>query len=164
MHGIGNEQDARTIVEWLRSDRSDYGLPSRAAQGKAPEGWEYLGRGSFRSVWRSPEGVAYKVNHSTYDAQSVRELENLRRAWLKKTPKGCRIPRFEEYRVGKEVVVAMEVIKGVTLYAKYGYPGYLEHKREEYHSISNVYRLSDMHEENVMEDEDGLLVPVDFGC
>jgi RIO-like serine/threonine protein kinase len=115
-------------------------------------------------VWRSPEGVAYKVNHRQDDSQSARELENLRNAWLKKVPKGCRLPRFADFSSVGEVVVAMEVIKGKTLYAKYGYPEYLNHHREEYHSIWTTYHLNDIHEENVMVDEDGLLVPVDLGC
>jgi RIO-like serine/threonine protein kinase len=160
MHNIGNEADAKFILEWVSKGRKSCDVPSA----KAPEGWEFLGRGSFRSVWRSPEGVAYKVNHSAYDSQSRSEVRNLRRAWLKKTPKGCRLPRFAEYRPAGEVVVAMEVIKGKTLHAKYGYPDCLNYHREEYRSIERTYRLDDMHEQNVMIDEDGLLVPVDLGC
>jgi len=159
MHAIGSEADARFILEWVKRSRGEYGVSA-----EAPEGWEYIGRGSFRSVWRSPEGVAYKVNHHDRDSQSLSEIQNLRQAWRKKAPKGCRLPRFAEYRPAGEVVVAMEVIKGKTLLAKYGYPGYLNHHRDEYRSIGSAYGLSDMHEGNVMIDEDGLLVPVDFGC
>lgn len=162
MHAIGNETDARTILAWVR-DRSTYGEWDRS-ETAAPEGWKYLGRGSFRSVWVSPEGVAYKVNHSKCDSQSAAELENLRKGWLKKTPKGCRIPRFSPYRVDGELIIAVEKIKGQTLHAKYGYPGWLDHHREEYRSLERTYRIFDMHEENVMVDDDGLLVLVDFGC
>ena len=67
---VGNARDAEFIHEWVRSHMSDWCRPSDDAQENPPEGWEYLGSGSFRSVWRSPDGVAYKVQHRPNSMQS----------------------------------------------------------------------------------------------
>lgn len=165
MHSIGNERDARTILEWVIPHREKYDAPRCAYSESAPEGWEFLGKGSFRSVWLSPEGVAYKVDHQTdrWSDQSSQELVNLTRAWLReRTIEGCRLPKFHGYEFGGEVVVAIEAIKGSRLY-DYDGPG-RDQLYDLLSDIEDAYRLTDMHDENVMVDEDGYLVPVDFGC
>ena len=117
MHGIGNVHDAQTIYSWVAESRREYDKPLCAEHKEAPLGWEYVGSGSFRSVWRSPEGVAYKVEHNDGDScQSGDEIENLNLAWGKGAPEGCRLPKFDEFRVDGEVVVAIELIEGKTLY------------------------------------------------
>lgn len=170
MHNIGNDHDARTILLWVRSHPGQYSVPKCAIDGEAPKGWEFLGKGSFRSVWRSPEGVAYKVNHSTYDYQSEREVENLQRAWKREPFKGCRLPRFDRFDIDDEVVVAQEAVDGPTLY-RYAYgesdTGYRSVDSDDLYgmlnTLSEYYGIADMHDENVLVDEEGLLVPVDFG-
>lgn len=163
MHSIGNEHDAQTILFWVRSHPKEYGRPKCVLSHSAPEGWRYLGNGSFRSVWLSPEGVAYKVNHSDdpWDTQSEEEVNNLGRAWSRGPLEGCRLPKFHHYVVDDEYVVAIEAISGVTLY-EYEGP-----ERDELYDllreIEDTYRLGDMHDENALVDEDGYLVPVDFG-
>lgn len=165
MHSIGNEKDAQTILEWVIPHREKYDAPRCTYSGSAPKGWRFLGKGSFRSVWLSPEGVAYKVDHyrDAWCNQSERELINLTRAWLReRTVKGCRLPKFHGYEFGGEVVVAIEAINGVRLWDYKGADrGILYDLMSD---IENEYRLTDMHDENVMVDEDGYLVPVDFGC
>ncbi len=166
MHSIGNEHDAQTIAYWVRSHSTEYGRPKCVIHGEAPDGWKFLGNGSFRSVWLSPEGVAYKVEHDTsYTYQSVEEVTKLGIAWDRGPIKGCRLPKFHSYIVGDDdLVIAIEAINGVTLYEseeKYSPEGldYYDLLSE----IESAYRLGDMHDENAIVDEDGYLVPVDFG-
>lgn len=162
MHNIGNEHDAQTILHWVRDHSSEYGLPSCVEQESAPYQWEFIGHGSFRSVWLSPEGVAYKVDHSSgrWDGQCREEIDNLKKAWEKGVIDGTRLPKFSEYGFGGEVVVAIELIKGSTL------GRYSGDSRDYYSLMREVeyrYDLCDIHVENVMVDEEGLLVPIDFG-
>ena len=163
MHSIGNEHDAQTILFWVRSHPKEYGRPSCINTRSAPEGWEFVGRGSFRSVWRSPEGVAYKVGHYEDDYQSCEEIGKLKIAWEKGAPEGCRLPKFSAYYPDGDVVVAVELIEGETLY-EYGessgpYGDYYDLLSD----IESRFELGDMHDENAIVDKDGLLVPVDFG-
>lgn len=162
MHGIGNEHDAQTIYFWVASQRREYDKPLCAYSKEAPLGWEYVASGSFRSVWRSPEGVAYKVEHcqTDYSHQSAEEIENLKKAWEKGAPEGCRLPRFDEFRVDGEVIVAVEYIDGPTLYE---YDGPENDLYERLEQCEFRFALSDLHDENALVDDDGLLVPVDLG-
>jgi len=163
MHSIGNDHDAHTILYWVRSHPKEYGRPSCVTRGEAPEGWEYVGRGSFRSVWRSPEGVAYKVGHYEDDYQSSEEVHKLTEAWEVGAPEGCRLPKFTPYYPDDDIVVAVELIKGETLYEYGESSGPFGDYYDLLNDIEDRFRLSDMHDENVMVDEDGYLVPVDFG-
>lgn len=166
MHDIGNYHDAQTILQWVRDHgEGEYGRPSCVWDESAPLDWEFLGSGSARSVWRSPDGVAYKVVHdASWDRQNGNEVDRLTEAWLKEVPEGCRLPRFTGFDVNDEVVVAMESINGPRLY-DYVY----EHGngRDDYYDrlalCETRFHLIDLHDENVVIDEDGLLVPVDFG-
>lgn len=165
MHSIGNFHDAQTILHWVRSHPSRYGRPTCVTEESAPEGWSYLGRGSFRSVWLSPEGVAYKVGHEGYrENQCSDEIANLRSAWAdpRSVPDGCRLPRFEGFDVDGDLVVAIEKISGMVLDEYHG-----EEQSKYYklmRTVEKVFRLWDMHSENCMvEDGTGYLVPVDFG-
>ncbi len=171
MHGIGNDHDAQTILYWVRSHpKHEYGKPICVQQGEAPEGWEFLGSGSYRSVWLSPEGVAYKVNHSAWDEQSEGELAKLKEVWenQERLPALCRVPRFESYKVDGEPVVAIEAVNGKTLSDSY-YENVIDRETHKMHQehlrmIENRFKLWDMHGENAMIDEEtGELVVVDFG-
>lgn len=162
MHNIGNEHDALTILHWVRGHGTEYGMPLCVTHESAPYQWEFVGHGSFRSVWLSPEGVAYKVDHSSgrWGGQCQEEIENLKAAWERGVIDGTRLPKFSEYDFGDEVVVAIELIKGSTLTRYSGDSSdYYGLMRE----VERYYRLEDLHSENVMVDEDGTLVIVDFG-
>lgn len=162
MHNIGNEHDALTILHWVRGHDTEYGMPLCVTHESAPYQWEFVGNGSFRSVWLSPEGVAYKVDHDSgrWNGQCQEEIDNLKMAWKKGAIDGTRLPKFSEYNFGDEVVVAIELIKGSTLSRYSG-------ERNNYYSlmreVERYYRLCDIHTQNVMVDEEGLLVPIDFG-
>lgn len=166
MHSIGNREDAQAILSWVRGFEVKYGRPKCTwrSQAHAPEGWEFLGSGCARSVWRSPAGVAYKVGHQKGSYQNEQEIKNLAWAWNEEVPAGCRLPRFDRFEVDDETVIVIEAIEGMTL---------SEYSRKHdssngYYSLMNEiehrFRLGDMHDENCLVDKDGLLVPVDFGC
>jgi hypothetical protein len=165
MHSIGNFHDAQTILHWVRSHPMKYGRPTCVMDEVAPDGWEFLGRGSYRSVWLSPEGVAYKVGHEHYNGnQCLDEISNLKNAWAepRRVPDGCRLPRFEGFSVNGDLVVAIEKINGVVLDSYRGVDR--EKYREIAQAVERAFRLWDMHGENCMvEDGTGHLVPVDFG-
>lgn len=171
MHGIGNDHDAQTILFWVRGhNRDDYNRPSCIINGEAPQGWEYLGTGSYRSVWLSPEGVAYKVSHNTWDDQSSSELNKLAEVWQNpdRLPARCRVPRFERYEVDGESVVAVERVKGETLGDLY-YSNKID--RDDYRFYAEALRVFesrfqvwDMHTDNAMIDsETSDLIVVDLG-
>lgn len=172
-NSIGNSRDAGMILRWVRSFSIRYGMPECVEREIAPEGWEFVGHGSFRSVWKSPEGVAYKVNHDEGDWQSESEGRNLACAWREGTPEGCRLPRFDlfeiDYDGDTEYVIAIELIHGTLLYNySNGSFGYREVSRDELYerlgACAALYGLGDLHDENVVVEADtGLLVPVDFG-
>lgn len=166
MHSIGDLNDALTILHWVRESETVCGLPDVVEDGIAPEGWEYIDRGSFRSVWLSPEGVAYKVDHvaDRWSGQCQNEVRLLGEAWTKGTIEGCRLPKFSEYKISDdETVVAIELIRGELLGSYYGSPTYRKYCGL-MQDLERWYRLDDMHDSNVMIDEDGLLVPIDFGA
>lgn len=165
MHDIGNYHDAQTILHWVRGHGQEYGTPSCIEHKEAPLGWKFIASGSARSVWRSPEGVAYKVVHDArWGSQNTSEVDHLKEAWSRKVPEGCRLPKFSSFDVGDELVVVMEAVNGPRLYdyvTEYG------NSEDDYYDRMNLcetrFGLIDMHDENVVIDEDGLLVPVDFG-
>lgn len=165
MHDIGNRHDAEVILKWIRSHRDGHDRPTCVDSKKAPEGWEFIATGSARSVWRSPEGIAYKVVHdANWDCQNDSEIDHLEEAWGKEVPEGCRLPKFNGFDVNDELVVAMEAINGPRL-VDYVYK--LKNERGDYYDRMSLcetrFGLYDLHDENVVIDEDGLLVPVDFG-
>lgn len=167
MHGIGNVSDATLIRTWVRDSpkRSKWGRPDCVHKGYAPEGWKYLGSGSFRSVWLSPEGVAYKVLHTPedYDNQQRGELDCLARAWEIELPARCRVPKYQPYVFEGEIITAVERINGKTLDDSYGEDDY-----DEFATIKSIASrrlgLQDMHGDNCMVDENTReLVLVDLG-
>lgn len=168
MDTIGNAADAQLILEWVRDSRVHYGKPDVVSDEQAPEGWKYVSYGSFRSVWASPEGVAYKVTHTTHSSQSnSEEYDNLVAVRDCKLPMSARLPKAElfelQYGAEDEEVIAMELIHGVIL-LRYRGP-----RESEYYEILRIceikLELSDLHDENVVIDEiTGDLVVVDLGC
>jgi len=170
MHDLGNHHDALTIYHWVRQHGSKYGKPSCVEDEHAPEGWEFVGSGCARSVWLSPEGVAYKVGHNDWSERQQRgEVNNLTRAWEIGAPEGCRFPKFDSYDVPDgddvETVVAVEFIPG-DLLIDYTTQNWNERDLlyERLQICETRLRLADLHDENAVVDADGLLVPVDFGC
>ena len=157
MEILGNAQDARLISDFIRA------VPERKYGNKgAPNGWEFLGYGSFRSAWRSPDGVCYKVEHyySDYESDNGCEYQNWRK-WCKyELPEGVRIPSLTYYENNGRPVVAMECVKGRTLsqWASDNCLPFNDGTYLEYRSLmreaGRVVGSADMHVENVMIDED----------
>lgn len=163
MDTIGNARDARFILDWVNPSGLEYGRPRVVSQGFAPLGWRYLGSGSFRSVWRSPDGVAYKVQHGVRLGSNgnEQEYENLLKAQRCELPDGVRLPSGFLYYYGERTVMAMEVIEGVTLD---GYEGHLRCIMYDLLSqCEHILKLWDLHDQNAMVDEDEILVLVDLG-
>jgi predicted unusual protein kinase regulating ubiquinone biosynthesis (AarF/ABC1/UbiB family) len=95
---------------------------------RAPEGWKHIGSGSTRSCWLAPDGVVYKVAHSTYEYDwdnSESEVKAARRWRRSKTlaRQDIYVPKCRMWRVGKNRVVAMEYIDGEYTECKPWYNG-----------------------------------------
>lgn len=173
MNVLGNSQDAKLIYQWVHGqrDKRDPYAYSRGSMG-APEGWEFLGYGSFRSAWRSPEGVCYKVEHYysgwANDSDNSKEYKNWSR-WSRECilPERVRLPDLTYFENGGKPVIAMECVKGVTLTAWRRRPGneggYEAYRKLMFKAEDEMDGMCDMHGENVMvEEETGDLVVVDL--
>lgn len=159
---IGNEKDALLIHNWWHSHRDSYRNP--------PEGWEYLGAGSFRAAYLSPSGVVYKVQK---DRPGVRYQSNLgewnvykRLYYTCKMPRHSRLPKLGYFPIeGDWGVIAIEKLEKN--------PSYYERVKgtDEYltwsdvtREVSNVCKIGDLFGDNVFLDEkENLLVPTDLG-
>lgn len=159
---IGNETDAEFIRDYVMDIEGDYYRDGSVA----PEGWQRLGSGCYRSAWLHEEsGVVYKVQHSYVDSwqSNVDEARTLRRYFLKKMPKGCRLPRYQYFALDGRGVIAMERFS--KLLRQVGYyqdpKGYHDRLR----LLRDVLRdVSDFHGGNLaIDEENDLLVPIDLG-
>lgn len=170
---IGNETDARLIRDFVRANMDFDGWfdrPSASAKKNPPEGWSYLGGGSYRSTWRSPDGVAYKVQHRPRSYQTNEEeyrnsLEAEER--LECEPiEGIRVPRCSFYPLDDRIdgIIAMECVNGVTVNDKWAYSGVPLSVRGRIQDAESVLGLWDLHYDNVMVagSEDDLVI-VDLG-
>lgn len=158
MEQIGSAENAAYIKAWARSQPDGHLYRSTAEN--PPEGWAFLGEGVARYVFRGPDGVAYKVQKRDYQDQSNEwEYETVQRV-LKCDPLDkVRIPKCQYFPDSE--VLAMECVKGKTVQDAFAWsvPEYLS----SYYRIADHFGLSDMHNENVMYDEEtDELVPVDF--
>lgn len=163
---IGCVEEAEFIFAWVK------GLASQSLwefKKNVPEGWEFLGSGSYRSTWRSPSGVAYKVQHHTGSYQNNKgEYDKILNSKEREPLEGVRLPRCSFYAIHPdEGVIAMECVRGATLYNRFEVDGYDETPREFIDlmwRVERYYRLVDMHSDNIMiEDDTDVLIPVDFG-
>lgn len=149
---LGNEQDARLIRDFVLTDQ-------QRAHGRmgCPDGWQFLGHGSYRSVWLSPEGVCYKVEHEyhPYSSDNAKEYRNWR-DWTRNCilPEGTRIPNLTYYELSGRPVIAMERVNGETLFdAKYFIPEEeIARFRDLMYELEEELGSLDIHDENVMVD------------
>lgn len=149
---LGNEQDARLIRDFVLADK-------KRARGRmgCPDGWQFLGSGSFRSVWLSPEGVCYKVEHEyyPYSSDNAAEYRNWRN-WTRNCmlPEGTRIPELTYYELDGKPVIAMERVNGETFFnAKSFIPEEeIARFRDLMYELEEELGSSDIHDENVMVD------------
>lgn len=159
---IGNEAEAKFIRDWYASK----GQWSQRDD-TPPVGWERLGSGCYRAAFLSPTGVVYKVQHN-YDHSSqsnAGEAETLRRYWLTRMPKGCRLPRWSLYELdGKEVMAMERFTKLLNEFSLFSAEGskYWSLRSALENVISDQW---DFHGGNLAVDEEAeLLVPIDLGC
>lgn len=161
---VGNAEEARFIHQWVRSMAGEGFAPSRRVTNNPPEGWGFLGVGSFRSTWRSPTGVAYKVQHSSESCQD-NELEYRVAVRLMSAEplEGVRFPACSFFPAdGGEGVIAMECVNGVTL-CEFDRSSSRGDLYDRMYSAESHYGLRDIHDENVMVEVDtDTLVIVDL--
>lgn len=102
---IGNEQEAREVAEWIMECDSSYDwIP--------PDGFEYIGEGDNRIVFRSiNSGVVYKKEHYEND-QNLTEFINIERI-LNIPCVGWRVPESSLYEIDGRYIIAMEYIEGI---------------------------------------------------
>lgn len=167
MEEVGNSADAAFIHDWVIEERGIRTRTTERMQKNPPEGWSFLGEGAYRSTWRSPDGVAYKVQHQYdgYGQDNEGEYSKLRQAWECEPLKGVRLPKGSLYTLPNDhSVMAMECVAGKTVSARWDYWNTPEHVSDLMEEIGDRYSLFDVHSENVMyDDETEEVVPVDFG-
>ncbi len=160
---IGNIEEASFILRHVRSyqggNQWTYATPG------APDGWEKLGEGCYRVTYLSPSGVAYKVQlHRDSYQSNEGEFRNIRKQYLTKLPKGCRLPRVGLFKAEEEYVIAMEYFEN--LLRDFGYytaEGSRYH--DALHRLQYAVPISDMHGSNVAVDvENDQIIPIDWGA
>lgn len=159
---IGNETDAEFIRDYVMDIEGDYYRDGSVA----PEGWQRLGSGCYRSAWLHEEsGVVYKVQHTYSNSwqSNEGEADTLRRHFFKKMPKGCRLPRFRYFALDGRGVIAMERFS--RLLRDVGYYQDTEGYHNRLSDLQDALRgVSDFHGGNLAIDEENkLLVPIDLG-
>lgn len=143
-----------------------------------PEGWEYVGSGGTRAVYRSPTGVCYKICHEYEETDTSHndvEHVNFRRIEREgKLPPNWRVPRSrlhvfaanmhrwdyhlkrEIQRPGRVAVIACDFISGTEL--GWRMP---EEDREEMYSAFDAVGLHDTGGANAVMREDGTYFIID---
>ena len=92
---IGCVEEAEFIFTWVKALNTSYHWDFKR---NVPEGWEFLGSGSYRSTWRSPSGVAYKVQHRTGSYQNNKgEYDKILKSQKREPLPGVRLPRCSFY-------------------------------------------------------------------
>lgn len=158
---IGNAEEAQFISDWYRNSKC-------VCVTGAPEGWKYLGSGSYRTAYLSPSGVVYKVQQDPgCSYQSNRgEWDTYRRLYYTcKMPKHSRLPKMGFFPMGSTVgVIAAEFIpKECTWYRVLK-----NDKGEEYmfsdvvRAVRDATRIGDLYGENVRLDANNMVVPTDI--
>lgn len=165
MDKIGNAMDARLI----RNVFNDYQTSSEVnactpESCPLPDGWSYVSSGAFRSVFRSPDGVGYKVErkrHKRDSSDNLREYNasiRIRKECVE-IP-GVRIPEMTYYELdNNDPVIAVEFIDGKTLYGHGDPDGKYQPLIER---LETEWRIWDTHGFNLMVDKDESLVLVDI--
>lgn len=159
---VGNQEEAKFIHDWWWKE-----LRNRGSQ--APEGWEYLGAGSFRAAYLAPSGVVYKVQKhrpsSRYQTNKG-EYEAWRKLYFgRKMPAHSRLPKLGYFPIDdKWGVVAIE-----RLTKSYNYWGCVPDTNdtmtwsEVINRISMECRIGDLGGNNLFLDDDGkTIVPTDL--
>ena len=161
---IGNQEEANAIAE------------CDTLYNECPDGWEYVGAGTFRQVFRAPSGVVYKKeiiprgNNGAGNRSEYKNLCNIREIPVA----GWRIPDFELYVTEDGMpIIAMEFIDGAFEEEAYCDPygdGFCECSRSGGECVNVLleipaahWGLTDVHNENVLVEEDGTRVLIDAG-
>lgn len=161
---LGSAEEAQFIRDWHRKRTAEGGYDRWSDA--PPEGWTRLGSGCYRIAFLAPSGVAYKVQHTETSFQSNHgEANTLRRYFLTKMPKGCRLPRWKlyEFDEGSGIMAMERFTKLLRDYGRYDAVGskYWEAQRRLTDLMWDVY---DFHGANLAVDvENDLLVPIDLG-
>lgn len=160
---IGNAEEAEFIHYWYHAKWDQFSET-------APEGWEYLGEGCYRTAYLSPTGVVYKVQQSESGGWQTNagEWEVWKRLYFGcKMPVHSRLPKMYYHALaGRE---NLGVMASERFNKSLGdYPAYARQDETDYWSVLDSVRkatgVSDLYSTNLMIDEENkLLVPIDLG-
>lgn len=157
---VGNIEEAREISQWDVFDTD------------APEGWKIIGAGSFRKSYLSPSGVVYKLQKSDYSSDNADEYMNIQDCQLTPVP-GWRVPKASLYSPLGKPIIAMEYIEGEFDMEPRCQGWDLETCDvgectdegrcifEIWGDATKAWGIYDMHEENVIVDQNGTRVLID---
>ena len=123
-----------------------------------PEGWTYLGSGWSRDAFLGPDGVVYKVTRRCSDGSpnasarqcSLREIGYYQKHAEKAKRFGYRLAAC---RLLNNSVVAMEYVKKAKSLTW-----------TEFSEVSGKMGLSDLHDDNVWRDENGVITFIDYAA
>lgn len=150
-------------------------------------GWKYLGSGCSRNAWLAPDGIVYKYGDTWENNSEVRNVRRLRRENMRAQLAALNvyIPNVTRYNLSnpREVIIAMEYITGThTFLCSAAMGRWTKDSRPNYGSkwvydrkcdcnfkvcprdvtlAMEKFRISDMHEGNVIVDANQRFCVVD---
>lgn len=163
---IGTAEEAEFIHYWYHDVREDYQWEM------APEGWEYLGEGCYRTAYLAPSGVVYKVQQT--EGRSYQSNKGEWEQWKRlrfncKMPRHTRLPWLYYHQLpsrdGLGVIAIERFTRSLNNVRRYGY----EEKGDlDYWSllpeVQEATGVGDLYGNNLMIDEKRkMLVPTDLG-
>ncbi len=159
---VGNQEEAKFIHDWWWGGYYEFSP-------QAPEGWEYLGEGSFRAAYLAPSGVVYKVQK---DLPSSRYQTNKGEyeAWRKlyfdcKMPAHSRLPKLGYFPIDDRwgVVAIERFTKSYDYWACVPDTNDMVTWNHVINRISQECRIGDLSGNNLFLDDDGkTIVPTDL--
>ncbi len=159
---IGSLEEASVLAAW----EPEY-YPDGSFDWLPPEdGWEYIGEGSERIVWRAPSGTIYKIEHDGEEGANSSEMENIDRLSLIHCP-GWRLPKATLYQFPTlPDILAMEYVEGHIDTMCRSYLGKVCFCRgrcheEIFQDMRDAWEIMDGHTGNYLVESDGTRVLVD---
>lgn len=165
---VGNQDEATFIHNWYHAHARlrDYYVNSNL-----PEGWQFLGAGSFRAAYLSPSGVVYKVQKdlsgSRYQTNKG-EYDAWRRLYFNtKMPRYSRLPKMGYFPVDEFNGIGVVAIERLT--KNWSYWGCVPGTNDTVYwndivrDISNRCKIGDLGGNNLfLSDDEKTIIPTDL--